>query len=146
MTFVELELREGTDEVSHLLPGGNGQLDQPLDHRVDVDEVQPLDLMGLQAVGTLHARQDSHYLLCQSTGRRGGRSVGGGVGGERGGRSGEEGRKGRGEEWGGGVGEERGEGRRVGRSGERGERSEEKKERSNEDEKGIKLIRVVVIW
>ena len=64
---VELGLREGSDVVSHLLPGCYGQLHQPLHHGVDVDEVQPLDLMGLQTVGTFHARKDRHDLLGKAT-------------------------------------------------------------------------------
>lgn len=60
---VELGLREGADVVSHLLARGDGQLHQPLDDRIDVDEVQTLDLVGLQAMGTLHARQHSNNLL-----------------------------------------------------------------------------------
>ena len=65
MVSGELSLRERSDVVSHLLPGGNGQLHQPLDHWVDVDEVQTLDLVGLQSVGTLHLWQHCNYLLCQ---------------------------------------------------------------------------------
>ena len=34
-------------------------------HRVNVDEVQTLDLMWLNAVGTLHLGQHCHDLLCQ---------------------------------------------------------------------------------
>ena len=96
VVLAELGLREGSNVVSHLLPRCNGQLHQPLgvepgchaqcngsiitsagqacrrylNDWVDVDEVQPLDLVGLQAVRTLHARQDCHYLLSQSTTRR----------------------------------------------------------------------------
>ena len=36
----------------------------------DVDEVKTLDLMWLDAVWTLHPRQDSHNLLSQSSGTR----------------------------------------------------------------------------
>ena len=59
----ELCLGEGADVVSHLFSGGDGQLHQPLDDGVDVDEVEALDLVGLQAMGTLHPRQDTNYLL-----------------------------------------------------------------------------------
>ena len=117
MVLAELGLREGSNVVSHLLPRCNGQLHQPLgvepgchaqcngsiitsagwackqylNDWVDVDEVQPLDLVGLQAVRTLHARQDCHYLLSQSTTRRVREEEGGRV------REGEGGRGGGGE-------------------------------------------------
>ena len=35
-----------------------------LDDRVDVDEVEALDLVRLQSMRTLHSRENCHYLLC----------------------------------------------------------------------------------
>ena len=67
MVSVELGFREGSDVVPHLLPGCYGELYQPLDHRVDVDEVETLDLMGLQTMRTLHPGEDSHNLFRQGT-------------------------------------------------------------------------------
>ena len=37
-----------------------------MDDRVDMDEVQALDLVGLQSMWTFHSRKHAHYLLRQS--------------------------------------------------------------------------------
>lgn len=46
------------DESSHLY------------HREDVDEIQPLDLMRLQTMRTLHLREHRHDFLSQSSAER----------------------------------------------------------------------------
>lgn len=95
MGLLELGDGESSDGVAHLLSGLDGSLHQPLsgctqdrrsrqghlkvkegplphlDHREDVDEVQALDLMRLQAMRTLHFRKHRHDLLCQSSRTRG---------------------------------------------------------------------------
>ena len=41
-----------------------------LNHWENVDEIQALDLMGLQAVRTLHLGQNRNYVLCESASDR----------------------------------------------------------------------------
>ena len=67
MILGKLRHRESSDIVASFLSCFYSKLDQPLDDRIDRDEVQPLYLMRLQAMGTLHTRQHSHDLLCEST-------------------------------------------------------------------------------
>lgn len=54
----EAESRSSPGQPSHLY------------HRENVDEVQPLDLMRLQTMRTLHLREDGHELLCQRAGEQ----------------------------------------------------------------------------
>ena len=61
---LELHLTEGADVLCCLLPPLHRFLHEPLYDREYPGAVHALDLMGLQLVGTLHARQDSNYLLC----------------------------------------------------------------------------------
>lgn len=54
----EAESQSSPGEPSHLY------------HRENVNEVQPLDLMRLQTMRTLHLREDGHELLCQRSGEQ----------------------------------------------------------------------------
>ena len=63
MMFVKLRDGECSDQIAHFFPSLDGTFDKPLDHRVDMDEVQPLDLVRLDAVGTFHSWKDGYDLL-----------------------------------------------------------------------------------
>jgi len=66
----KLGLREIADVIRHLLPGLEDLLHQPLHHGEDVDEVRTLDLVRLQAVGTLQPGQRLDDLFRQGATRR----------------------------------------------------------------------------
>lgn len=94
VSLLELRNGEGPHVVAHLLSGLDGSLHQPLsgftdhtvktrssegqsmrqlshlDHWENVDKIQALDLVGLQAMRTLHFWKHGHNFLRQSSAKK----------------------------------------------------------------------------